>query len=183
MVSDIAVQCNCRWYFLWGQLVTGSGHKHEGMSCFNATVLLWCENTDSLSHTAHCGGGLLFLLLQWFSKLSMHHNRLKALLEADCWGPPWFLTQEVWSRARGFVFLIRSQVMLMLRVWRPHFANHCLHGLSASKFLETLAMHLLGFSHCWIYSIWVSGATRENLCSQQACSLLLLYPQVWKPLI
>ena len=37
---------------------------------------------------------------------------------ADCSG-------LLWGLSTGFVFLTRSQVMLMLLVWRPHVRNHC----------------------------------------------------------
>lgn len=127
--------------------------RHELFKC-HCLDSLGCENTDSLSHTANFRGALLFLLMRWFSKLSVYQNHLEGLLKTDCWGPPGFLIQPVWGRTRGFAFLISSQVMLMLRVWRPHFAKHCLRGLSASKLLETLLeMHLLGFSHCQVQCV------------------------------
>lgn len=41
----------------------------------------------------------------------------------DCWGPPQFLTQQVWDGPQEFAFLTGSQELLLL-FWAPHLENH-----------------------------------------------------------
>lgn len=144
---------------------------------------LGCENTDSLSYTANFEGSII--LVQWFSKLNHASEWLEGLLKNRLLDPtPWFLIQWVWYVA----FLISSQVMLTLRVWRPHSANQFLHGLSASQFLETLLeRHLLGllppmvllptmalpYSHFW------GGAWKSALKHSQQFFCSLKFENRW----
>lgn len=75
--------------------------------------------------------------MQWFSTLITHPNHLGDLLKNRFFTSTlWFLIKQIWPRTRGLALLTSSHGMLSLRIWRPHLANHYLHGLSTSAFLE-----------------------------------------------
>ena len=83
--------------------------------------------------------------MQWFSTLITHPNHLGDLLKNRLFSSTlWFLLKQIRPRTRGLASLTSSHGMLSLRIWRPHLADHYLHGLSTSAFLE-IEMPLLGF--------------------------------------
>lgn len=67
-----------------------------------------------------------FQLVKLMKKFKGYHNCTHSSENADCWAlSPEYWIQYVLGRAQEFVFLTISKVMLILKVWGPHFENRC----------------------------------------------------------